>query len=193
MGQFETRYLTEAELRSEGFKSVGRNVAIASNCTIIGLSNISIGDDVRIDGYCTIIASDGMITLGSNIHIGSYSLLSGGDGIEIEDFGGLSQGVKIYSRSDDYSGRTLTNPTVPSEYTGGRHGRVTLGRHVIIGAGSVILPCLSIGTGSSVGSLSIVTESLDAWGMYAGCPAKRIKDRSKDLLNLEQKYLDAKR
>ncbi len=37
-------------------------------------------------------------------------MLSAGDGIVMEDFSGLSQGVRIYSRTDDYSGKFLTNP-----------------------------------------------------------------------------------
>lgn len=192
MGIFDTQYVREEELREEGFKSVGRNVAIAGNCTIVGVENVSIGDDVRIDGYCTIIAANGEITLGSNIHIGSYCLLSGSCGIEFGDFAGLSQGVKIYSRSDDYSGETLTNPTVPAQYTGGASGKVTLGRHVIIGAGSVILPRVTIGDGSSVGALSLVTKSLEPWGIYSGRPARRLKPRSAKLLELEREYLRSK-
>jgi hypothetical protein len=30
---------------------------------------------------------------------------------------------------------------------------------------------------------------LKAWGIYAGIPAKRIKERSKNLLLLEEKFL----
>ena len=189
MSRYDPGYLNQAELRAEGFNAVGENVAIAKNCTVIGMQNISIGSNVRIDGYCTIVAAEGSIVIGSNIHIGAYCLLSGGDGIQMKDFSGLSQGVKIYSRSDDYSGRYLTNPTVPSKYVGGARGKVTLGRHVIIGSSSVILPSVTIGEGSAVGALSLVTKDLDSWGIYSGCPAKKIKARSKHLLSLEKDYL----
>lgn len=189
MNQLDPGYLYETELRAAGFDSVGDNVAIAKNCTVIGMQNITIGSNVRIDGYCTIVAADGSITIGSNIHIGAYCLLSGGDNIEMRDFSGLSQGVKIYSRSDDYSGEYLTNPTVPSKYVGGARGRVTLGRHVIIGSSSVILPDVTIGDGSAVGALSLVTRDLECWGIYSGRPAKKIKDRSQRLLSLEAEYL----
>ena len=183
---FNPGYYTEDDLKHAGFKSLGKNVRIAKNNTIIGLENIIIGDNVRIDGYCAIIsAGDGWLNIGSYIHIGGWCYLSAGDGIEMENFSGLSQGVRIYSRTDDYSGKHLTNPTVPEKYIGITRGAVVLGRHVIIGSGAVILPKVTIGEGSSVGALSLVTNDLDPWGVYFGCPVKRLKGRSKRLLELE--------
>jgi len=185
---FDLGYYTEIDLKNAGFKSIGKNVSIAKNCTIIGLSNISIGDNVRIDGYCSIVAAgDGYVRLGSFIHIGAYCMLSAGDGIVMESFSGLSQGVRIYSRTDDYSGEYLTNPTVPEKYTRYTKGEVVLKKHVIVGSGSVVLPRVRISEGSSVGALSLVTKSLDDWGVYIGSPAKRLKNRSKNLLKLEEK------
>lgn len=180
-------YYSEKELISAGFKSLGKNIAIAKNCTIIGKENISIGNNVRIDGYCTIVASEtDCIKIGSYVHIGGYCFLSASDGIVMEDFSGLSQGVRIYNKTDDYSGHHLTNPTVPKEYTKPTQGEVRLEKHVIIGSNSVVLPNITIGEGSSVGALSLVTKDLDSWGVYFGAPVKKIKNRSKDLLQLER-------
>lgn len=184
---FNPGYYTDADLKKVGFKSIGKNVSIAKNCTIIGASNISIGNNVRIDGYCSIVAAGtGYVKLGSYIHIGGYSMLSAGYGIVMNDFSGLSQGVRIFSRTDDYSGEYLTNPTVPEKYIGISKGEVLLKKHVIIGSGSVVLPRVTIGEGSSVGALSLVTKSLDDWGVYFGSPVKRLKERSKNLLKLEE-------
>jgi galactoside O-acetyltransferase len=189
MNPFEIGYFSEHDLKFAGFKRLGSNVRIAKNCTIIGLENIEIGDNVRIDGYCTIIAAgSGWLELGSHIHIGAYCLLSAGDGIRMADFSGLSHGVQIYSRTDDYSGKHLTNPTVPEKYTHLTRGAVTLERHVVIGAGTVVLPKVTIGEGSSIGALSLVTKSLEAWGIYFGSPVKRLKGRSKRLLELEVEF-----
>ncbi|MDP0590087.1 MAG: hypothetical protein QS748_13240 [Candidatus Endonucleobacter bathymodioli] len=67
---FDPGYYTENDLMKADFKSVGKNVSIAKNCTIIGLPNISIGDNVRIDGYCSIIAAGTeYVTLGSYIQL----------------------------------------------------------------------------------------------------------------------------
>jgi acetyltransferase-like isoleucine patch superfamily enzyme len=188
---FNPGYYKDEELAGFGFKSIGNNVQIAKNCTIVGLSNISIGSNVRIDGYCSIIAAGhGWVSIGSFVHIGSFCYLSAGDGIAMEDFSAVSQGVRIYSRSDDYTGENLTNPTVPEKYTSIIRGTVTLGRHVIIGSGSVILPKVTIGEGSSVGALSLVTHSLEPWGAYVGSPCRRFGNRSKKLLELESRLLE---
>jgi galactoside O-acetyltransferase len=187
---FDPGYYESEELRSFGFKAVGENVLIARNCTIIGLENIEIGGHVRIDGGTHIIAASGSVLLGSYIHIGGGCHLSARGGIEMASYSGLSQGAKIYSASDDYSGRHMTNPTVPEQYTGVRVAPVALGRHAIVGAGSVILPGCHVGEGVAVGALSVVTRPLDAWGVYAGTPACRIADRRRDLLALEAQMLE---
>jgi acetyltransferase-like isoleucine patch superfamily enzyme len=182
---FNPGYYTEHDLQGAGFKSLGRNILIAKNNTIVGVENIEIGNHVRIDGYCALIAGGGRLSIGSHVHIGGYCFLSAGEGITMEDFSGLSQGVRIYTRTDDYTGRSLTNPTVPEKFKTSTRGPVTLGRHVIIGSGTVILPDLSIGDGSSVGAQSLVTKPLEPWGVYFGSPVKRLKDRSRELLELE--------
>lgn len=190
MNPFDPGYYSEDELRAFGFKSVGEQVQVAKNCTIIGVENIEIGSHVRIDGFSTLVAAgSGWIRLGSYIHIGGYSFLSAGAGIQMDDFSGVSQGVYVYSQTDDYTGRHLTNPTVPARYTGVSRGTVTLGRHAIIGSKSVILPKVIIGEGSSVGAQSLVTKSLEPWGVYFGCPVKRIKERSKQLLEFEDEMM----
>jgi galactoside O-acetyltransferase len=186
---FNPGYFETEELRQFGFKHVGNNVKIARNSTIIGLENIELGNNIRIDGNSTISAYSGSLTLGSYIHIGGDCYLGCAGGITLSDFSGLSQGVKIYSGTDDYTGKSLTNPTVPNKYLNVKLAPVLLGRHVIIGSGSVILPGVSIGDGSSVGALSMVSKSLDAWGVYFGSPAKRLKSRSQNLLILERELL----
>ncbi|MCA9037225.1 MAG: acyltransferase [Planctomycetaceae bacterium] len=183
---FNPGYYTESELKSAGFRSVGSNVRIAKNNTIVGLNNISVGNNVRIDGYCGIIANGpGVLMIGSNVHIGGWCFLAAAEGITISDFAGLSQGVKIYSRSDDYTGDYLTNPTVPEILRGGKRGSVFLGKHVIVGAGTVILPDLVIPEGCAVGAQSLVTKNLKPWGIYFGSPVRRLRNRSTRLLQLE--------
>ena len=187
---FNQGYYTTEQLREMGFKYVGDNIQIAKNCTIIGLENISLGDNIRIDGGVTLACTSGYLKIGSYIHIGGGCHITCSGGVELSDFSGLSQGVRIYSGSDDYSGNVLTNPTVPKKYLNVTVKPVLIGRHVIIGSGSVVLPGITIGNGTSVGALSLVTKSLDDWGVYLGSPAKRIKSRKKDLLEQEKLLLD---
>lgn len=190
MNPFDPGYLNEEELDSAGFKKIGRNVRIAKTCTIVGLPNIEVGNNVRIDGYCSIIAAgSGFVRIGSFVHVAGYCGIYAGYGCTMEDFSGLSAGVRIYTGTDDYSGRFLTNPTVPAKYTGVRTGAVVLRRHVIVGTGAVILPGVVAEEGACVGALSLVSRSLDAWTIYGGCPAKPLKERSRALLDLEKRLL----
>jgi acetyltransferase-like isoleucine patch superfamily enzyme len=187
---FETGYYTENELKTFGFKTIGKNVKIAKNCTISGLSNISIGDNVIIDAFCSIIATeDGYLQIGSFVHIGAFCHLLANTGIEIKDFSGLSQNVKIYSKTDDYSGNSLSNPTIPNKYKFIKKGKVIINEHVIIGAGSVILPNVIIGEGSAVGALSLITTNLDSWTIYYGNPLKKLTKRVKKLLEKKEEFL----
>ena len=175
-----TSYYTEKELQSIGFKSVGKNVKLSRKVSIYSPQNISIGDNVRIDDFCIL---SGHIEFGNYIHIAASCLLFGGnDGIVFEDYTGLSSRSAVYAESDDYSGQYFTNPTLPDECRHIIGGGVVVKKHAIIGSGCTILPNVVIGEGVAVGSMSLINKSLEAWGIYAGIPAKWIKDRSRDLL-----------
>ena len=179
-------FYTVDELKDLGFKKLGNNVKISRKTSIYGANYISIGSNVRIDDYCCLVANNHEIILGSYIHIAFFCILMGSGGIEMEDFSGLSSRVSIYSATDDYSGLSLTNPTVPEKYKKIRSGKVILRKHVIIGTNTTILPNVDIGFGCAVGANSLVTKSLDEWGIYVGNPVSRLKDRSKELLKIEE-------
>jgi acetyltransferase-like isoleucine patch superfamily enzyme len=184
-------YYEENELKSFGFKFIGNNVKIAKTCNIINLENISIHNNVRIDAFSTIISSlEHEIIIGSNIHIGSYCYFSGNEGIIIEDFCNISQAVKIYTRNDDYSGESLTGAVIPIEFKKITKGKVILKKHVIVGSSSVIMPNLTLEEGAAIGALSFINKNIEAWKIYAGCPAKFIKNRSNKLLDLEKIYYE---
>lgn len=176
---FDTGFYTELELKEFGFKSLGKNIRIAKNCTITNPETISIQSNVRIDSFTTIISSGAGVSVGSYVHIGAGCYLSGCGGISLADFSGLSQGVKIYTQTDDYMGASFTNPTVPKEYVRLKTGPVKLEKHVIIGSGSVILPGCTLGEGSSIGALSVIRKSTQPWKVYLGNPAKEIACRKR--------------
>lgn len=183
-------FLSKEELDKIGFKSLGKNVLLSKWVMIYSPELISIGNNVRIDDF---VMLSGEITLGNNIHIAPYSELIGGEGgagIVMKNYSGLSSRVTIYSVSDDYSGEFMTNPTIPSNYTNIKKGRVVINEYVIVGATSVILPGVEIGEGAAVGAMSMVTKSLPEWKICRGTPARALMARSKKLKKLEQQYLD---
>lgn len=174
-----TSFYSDDELLSMGFKSIGKGCCISRKASFYGVGKMSIGDNVRIDDFCIL---SGNITLGSNIHISAYVALYGAEGIELEDYTGVSPRCTIYSAMDDFSGDYLIGPIHPEEYTNVTGGKVLVKKYSQIGANCVIFPNLTIKEGVVVGACSLVRHSLDEWGIYVGIPVKRLKDRSKQLL-----------
>lgn len=174
-------FYTEEELSKIGFKSFGTNVKISRKTSIYGASNISIGNNVRIDDFCIL---SGEIELGSHIHISAYCALYGAMGIKIEDFSGLSPRTTIFSAMDDFSGDYLIGPIHNKSKINVTGGLVHICKFVQIGAACIVFPNLLINEGVVVGSMSLVNQSLESWKIYIGIPCKRIKERSKKLVKL---------
>ena len=180
-------FMNQQEIERFNFKHVGKNVKLSSLASFDKPNLMSFGDNSRVDDFC---ALSGSITLGRNVHIAVMnSITASQDPIFFSDFSGLAFGCKLFSASDDYSGETLTNPTVPQRYKKIEHGAIRLGRHVIVGANSVIFPGVEIAEGCAIGANSLVNNSTRPWGIYLGSPARRIKERSMNLLEFEKKYL----
>jgi acetyltransferase-like isoleucine patch superfamily enzyme len=188
---FDPGYYDEHELSQFGFGCVGHNVRIAKNCTLINLGKIMIGSNVRIDGYTTIVAGPASVEINNFVHIGSSVLIIGGAGVVVGDFCMLSHGARIFTRSDDYSGGAFTNPTVPKMYTNVRVAAVEVRKHAAIGAGSVILPGVTLEEGTAVGALSLVRRSTEPWTIYAGNPAAKIATRKKIDQDVELRLLES--
>lgn len=179
-------------VRDMGFKSVGHNVLVSNLASFYGIQQISLGDNVRIDDFCVLSAGAGGITIGNHVHLAINVSLIGAGKITLCDYVGISSRVAIYSSSDDYSGAAMIGPQVPSEFRNVHNADVYLGKHVIVGSGSVILPGLRLEEGAAIGALSLVRKDCESFGIYAGIPARKIRDRKRDLLALENELVLSK-
>jgi galactoside O-acetyltransferase len=182
-------FYTKKELKKIGFKSVGSNVLISNKTSIYNPQNIKIGNNVRIDDFCVISAGGGGVEIKNNVHIAVFCSLIGHEKIVMKDFSGLSSRVSIYTSTDDYSGEFMTNPTVNSKFTNVINGEVIIGKHVIVGAGTIILPNVKISDYSAVAALSLVVKNVDEFKIVGGVPAKVIKERKNNLIDLECEFL----
>lgn len=178
-------FYSEQELAEIGLARYGVNVLISKKASIYNPSKIAIGSNVRIDDFCVLSAGEGGIELGDYIHIAVFCSLIGVGKISMDNYSGLSSRVSIYSSNDDYSGVHMTNPTVPCQFTGVQHADVSIGKHVIIGAGSVVLPGVTLEVGVAIAGLSLVSKSCSAFGIYSG--NRRISERKQQLLEFESK------
>ena len=177
------------ELRQMGFKHLGgEDILISRKASIYRPERMSFGNHVRIDDFCLL---SGGVAFGNYIHIAAYSAFFGGNcSITMDDFSGLAYRCTIVASSDDYSGMYLTNPTVNSIYRKCTTESIHIGKHVVLGAGSIVLPGIDLGEGCSFGAMSLVNKSTEPWGMYVGAPCKRIRERRQDMLNLERRFLE---
>lgn len=168
------------------FKSVGEDVFIWERAKILNPETISLGDSVIVDDFVFIMGGK-RTEIGSFVHIASHTSLVGGGELIMEDFAGLSGGVRVYTGNEDYLGGSLTNPAVPAPYRISTRGFVHIRKHAIIGANAVILPGVTIGEGAVVGALSFVTRDIEPWTINVGSPAKPVRERRRDrMLELEQ-------
>ena len=182
-------FYTQEELDLLGFKRIGKSVHISRKVSFYGISRIEIGNNVRIDDFCVLSAGAGGIIIGNYVHIAVFSSLMGDGCIRLDDFSGLSSRVSIYSSNDDYSGQHMTNPTVPSEFTGVFSSDVRIAKHVIVGSNSVIMPGVVLNTAVAIGAFSFVNRDCEEFSIYKGNPAKKIADRSRNLLQFESEFL----
>lgn len=180
-------FYSKNELIELGFSHFGNNVLISRKASIYNACNIYVGNNVRIDDFCIL---SGNIKLSNYIHIAAYTALYGGSaGIVIHDFSNVSSKTAIYAISDDYSGKSMTNPMIPDLYKDVLNAEVVIEKHVIIGSGCVVLPGVVLQEGSAFGAMSLINRTSEPWSINAGIPSRKIKNRSRDLLKMENVFL----
>jgi galactoside O-acetyltransferase len=169
-------------------KSCGKNVIIGKTVRIRYPELVEIGDNVIIDDFVYISTA---LRVDGYVHVSSGCKLIGGrrSRISFGQFSTLAPNVVLAAGSDDYLAGIAT-PLVPLEYKGNVEiGEIALGRHCIVGANATILPNVHFGDGASLGAQSLAKENLEPWSLYAGCPARKIKDRNREaILALEARF-----
>ena len=176
----QTSFYTTEELKSIGFKSLGKNVLISRKCSIYSPQTISIGSNVRIDDFCIL---SGNITIGNYCRIAAYCALYGSHGIVMEDYSGMAMKCTVLSASDDYSGDFLIGPIYPDELTNVRGGTVTFKHYSQLGAGCLVFPGVTLNEGAVAGAMTLVNRSLEAWTINTGIPVCKTRPRKKGLLD----------
>ena len=99
-------------------------------------------------------------------------------GITIGDFAVTAPRVSMHGHSDDYRTGMLTGGVVPRELTGGLGAPIILEPHVIVGAGNVVLPGVTLGRGAAVGALTVVRRSVPAGRVASGNPQRDVGARN---------------
>jgi len=81
----------------------------------------------------------------------------------------VSQGAYVCGATHDYNDPRF--PVVPFP--------MRLGRYAWVGARASVSPGVNLGDGAILGLASVATKDLEPWSIYAGVPARKIKDRAR--------------
>jgi maltose O-acetyltransferase len=139
--------LRPALLRRVGHR-VGNDVVIFAGLHFGGESTVAIGRG-------TLLSRDVFLDCSAPVVIGERTA--------------LAVGVRIITSGHDYSD--------PRQRSGARHtATVRIGDGCWIGAGSTVLPDVTIGDGVLIAAGAVVTTDCAADGLYAGVPARRVRD-----------------
>lgn len=180
-----SNFYSYEELKEMGIKEIGKNVRISKKASLYSPEKMSFKDNVRIDDFCIL---SGDIKIGSYVHISAYSALYGSYGIEIGDFCGCSPRSMLLSGSDDFSGEHMISPMVPEKYTDVCGKKIKLNNYCQVGANSIVMPGVEFKEGAVSGCFSLIKVDLESWTINAGIPAKRIKERKKNILKLVEEF-----
>ncbi len=174
--------------------SVGENVYINRSVVFYSPKNVHVGDNVRIDGFGILSAGAEGLIIDEHVHISAYCFLVGAGGrIHLQAFSGVASRSTLYTATDDFRDGYLTGPTIPGKYRNVRSGNITLGRHGLIGAGSIVLPGVTIGEGAAVGALSLVRKDVPSFAIVAGNPLRTLGHRNEERLRqLEHEFRSEK-
>lgn len=128
--------------------TIGDRSVIEDFCVLNNaVGSIIVGNDSRIGIANTII---GPVKIGNNVHLGQNVVVSG-----------LNHNYKNVKKNIDQQGITKK--------------LISIKDNALIGANSVILAGITIGSHSVVGAGSIVTKSVEPYTLVVGNPAKVIK------------------
>jgi acetyltransferase-like isoleucine patch superfamily enzyme len=148
--------------------NLGRDVEIDPSSTV---NNVRIGDNVKIAKRCSVYGGpDNQLEIGAFTYIGMNSILNGyAARLKIGSHVSVAQNVNIMVDSGP-NGSPAMQRVFPLEKSA-----VTIGDHVWVGAGSIIMPGVTLGDYCVVAANSYVNRSFEAFTIIGGNPAKVIR------------------
>lgn len=115
--------------------------------------------------------------IGESCWIGAFTVIDGSGGLTIGDGCDISAGAQIYTHST--VGRALSESRVPIE-----RAATSIGAHVHVGAGAVILMGCTIEHHCVIGAGTVVPQHthVPAYSVVVGVPARIVEDGARRFL-----------
>jgi acetyltransferase-like isoleucine patch superfamily enzyme len=175
----------------------GRNVVFGQNVVLRHPHKIRIGSNVVVDDNCLLDAkgdSNGGITIGDGVFIGRNTILSCKNGdIELANGANIVFNCEIFSASRVRVGANVlmaaycyliggdhdfTDPTRPVLEQSRKSAGVSIGDGAWLGAGAKILDGVAVGEQAIIGAGAVVRESVPAYAVAVGMPARVVSTRT---------------
>ncbi|KDN75068.1 acyltransferase [Streptomyces olindensis] len=133
---------------------------------------IAIGERTLVGRHVELVPQGGSITIGSDCSLNNYVVLYGAGGITVGDGCRIATGVVIVAFNHGVDDLTLPIRCQPITARG-----VVVEDDAWIGARSILLDGVTVGSGSVIGAGSVVTRDVPAYAMVAGNPARVLRRR----------------
>ena len=138
----------------------GAKLVIGSNCTI------------KENSYFLLTKPNPYLQIGDYVGIGRNCYIAIKDHLEIGSYTRIGPNVTTLDQDHTYE---------KSDLIMNQHAdiqKVKIGKDVWIGANAIVLKGITIGDGAILGAGSVVTKDIPPYEIWAGVPAKFIKERS---------------
>lgn len=154
-------------------RSVGTGVVIEEGVRIFHPETISLGNQVYI-GHETMLKGyyKGHMEIGSGSWIGQRCFFHSAGGLRIGENVGIAPEVKILTSVHDFNSARRPVMEYPLKFE-----PVEIKSGVDVGVGSIILPGVTVGEGAVIGAGSVVTKDVPSYEVWAGVPARKLRDR----------------
>lgn len=156
---------------------IGSNVDFGLNTFIKGPGPLIIGDKVQFYPGCYLAVSDSpdkkaRIEIGHNTHFAPYNILYGHGGLYVGPYCGIAAHTVFATVGHD-----PTATEKPMVMVRAKSGPIVLEGNIWVCANVTITANTRIATGCVIGANAVVTKDTQPEGLYAGVPARRIRDR----------------
>ena len=149
--------------------------------TVVGVSLRALASKLffkKLDGFpwiqprVTIVHAD-RIVAGAHLGINSGTYINGVGGIIFGNSVLIGSNVTISSGQHPING---ANPPIFSRLVVPK--QITINDDVWLGAGSVIMPGITLAKGTVIGANAVVTKNTEEYSVYVGVPARKIRSRN---------------
>lgn len=161
--------LTQIRARLGGYKA-GRNSRIDKAARIS--PGTVMGELCEIHPYVILERKGGKIEIGNNVSINPACIIYGHGGIKIGNDVRIAAQVVCVPANHNYDRRDELIRKQGQTYKG-----IVIEDDVWIGTGAKILDGVTIAKGCVIAAGAVVSKSTEPYGVYAGVPARKIKER----------------